>query len=465
MEYDWRHRLTEDGDPVGDPGFRPQEWRAVDGVGEPLDILDVPSGLRTSVLNPLLTDEDVPGGAWLAIDAPPDGEVVLEYRREGEGPVLFEVLLRPAVVALESVPPATPDPTPAPTPSSGASVTDSELCATVDDYGVPGEATPAPTAAPWPSIAPEATPSSGVLQPGEVAVLGDEDGPGALMRISDPRICDRYPTARPWQSGVGYAVVRMEMLVLRDEYMDFWVDGSDRLRVLRAGDAYAFGVADVLSGVPGVHRRSSVSTPTGFEAVSDMVFAVPGGPSAELWVELRESEGTEPGGGSIADPPLVSWAIGTRPDRPPPADHFPDLSGPATTGRVLPGQAAVVDTGETRYGVLVGNVDQVERYPGVVPERGAFVEAFVNAVSADASGGQDPPVGSASWRAIGPDGEELAVRRLRDTGPEEHVMQPHATTTGPGWLIFDAPPEGEIVLEYRPAGEGPVLFEVLLRPG
>jgi hypothetical protein len=31
---------------------------------------------------------------WLVIDAPADGEIRLEYRRNGEEPVLFEVLVR-----------------------------------------------------------------------------------------------------------------------------------------------------------------------------------------------------------------------------------------------------------------------------------------------------------------------------------------------------------------------------------
>jgi hypothetical protein len=342
-----------------------------------------------------------------------------------------------------------------------------QLCADVDEYGPPGSELPDPTAAPWPEIGPAARLSAGVLEPGDYAILGDGNGPGALLRISDPRLCERYPTARPEFPGDTFAVVRMEMLVLRDGFMAPWLGGEDELMLRRGLDPFPTGQAERVFGVPGINHRSTLTTRAGYEAVSDLVFPVGGGPEDDLFVEYRT---LVDGQDNRDQPAVVSWRIGRQPARERvtanqywPGFDLADLSVPPASGRIDPGEWARVDAGGTRYAVRAGDVDQVERYPGAVPGRGAFVEVRISSAS-DGSPSLDGTFGPHEWRAVDGAGGELTTLQGQAEG-QAGVLGPLFTSgSGGGWLVIDASPEGEIVLEYRHNGEGPVLFEVQVRP-
>jgi hypothetical protein len=76
----------------------------VDGQGHELTILTdpaTPEERLPRVLEPRLPERitsrpgGFPGGAWLIVDAPPTGSVQLQFRLNGEGPVLFTYELRP----------------------------------------------------------------------------------------------------------------------------------------------------------------------------------------------------------------------------------------------------------------------------------------------------------------------------------------------------------------------------------
>jgi hypothetical protein len=336
------------------------------------------------------------------------------------------------------------------------------LCADIADYGVPGQAPPAPTMGPMPSVGPGETPSTGVLQPGEVAVLGDADGPGARLRIGDVRICDRYPTARPTWDGMRYVVVRMELLVDRSGFVPVWVGGAYHLWLRREDDAFPLDRSEAVFGVPGVVRRSSLVVPAGFESVTDLVYAVPAAEEARLFLDYRPA-----GDEDLRAPVTLSWDLGMLPGSALGEPRGPWVTvpdGPVTTGRIAADEVAVVEQGGIRFGVRAGRVDEVQRYPGLDPTRGRFVEVQVGYGSG--SGVDIPGAGLTEWRAVTGAGEELEIRRLGAGGPEEDILVPHLTAaSGMGWLVIDAPPDGQVVLEYRRGGESPVLFEVLVREG
>ena len=99
-------RLSERPDASGERGdFGRIEWRAVDGHGHELTILTdpaTPEERLPGVLEPRIperitsTPGGFSGGAWLIVEAPPTGSVQVQFRLNGEGPVLFTYELRPA---------------------------------------------------------------------------------------------------------------------------------------------------------------------------------------------------------------------------------------------------------------------------------------------------------------------------------------------------------------------------------
>jgi hypothetical protein len=338
------------------------------------------------------------------------------------------------------------------------------MCAELADYPATGTPTGEAPIDSFPEVGPTATPSTGELQPGEVAVLGDVDGPGALLRVSRPRICDRYPTARPELAGAMFAVVKVEMTALRDGFMAPWIV-DDRLWVYRAGDARATGQRSGAFGVPGGRPRSSLRAPAGFRTAGDVIFEVPGGPAVDLFVQLRPPD-SDP-----TQPPIVAWSIGRRPDRPTfeeadgaLATWFDPTGRPATTGRIGIGDIGVVD-GDPRYGVTVTRPGEVEAYPGIVPARGRFVEVYISYGIAVADQDRWPTVSPTDWRPVDGRGDELAILKEYADGDLPPLLSPRFMEgSGGGWLVIDAPPDGPVILQYRPGG-GPTLFEVLVREG
>jgi hypothetical protein len=203
--------------------------------------------------------------------------------------------------------------------------------------------------------------------------------------------------------------------------------------------------------------------PAGFESVTDLVYAVPGGEATRLFLDYRPA-----GDEDLLAPVTLSWDLGVLPASPDVEPVGPWLAvpdGPATTGRIAADEVAIVEQGGIRFGVRAGRVDEVERYPGLEPTRGRFVEVEV-AYGAAPDVDDIPDVGIREWRAVTGAGEDLEIHRLRDSGPEQNILAPHFTSQAGGpWMLIDAPPTGEIVLEYRRGGQGPVLFEVLVREG
>jgi hypothetical protein len=120
--------------------------------------------------------------------------------------------------------------------------------------------------------------------------------------------------------------------------------------------------------------------------------------------------------------------------------------------------------------VRVDRFDQVEAYPGIQPSLGSFVEVWVEYRLPDrqieAQANRDrASIGTREWRAVDGRGTKLAFLDPPESKFRALWWQLLQRSSHGGWLIIDAPPQGEIRLEYRRAGEGPVLFEVLVREG
>ena len=243
-------------------------------------------------------------------------------------------------------------------------VTARVLCADIEDYPTPGTAAPRPVVTPWPEVGPDSAPSTGVLQPGEVAVIGRAGAPSALIRVGDPRICERYPTYRPRTPGTRFAVVRVEVKALTDGGLAPWMGGDDHLAVRAATDRAPSGVIESVVGIPGTWPESSLETPTGFEWAGDVVFRINDGPADDLFVDFHAD------GVQLDEPGLVSWAIGRRPEAEPPFDEGecwprcgtsaspgslrgPD--GPITTGRIGADEWAIVEIEGGPSGIRVGH--------------------------------------------------------------------------------------------------------------
>jgi hypothetical protein len=341
------------------------------------------------------------------------------------------------------------------------------LCARIEDYGA--ATTPTPTIRPMPSVPADAPLSSGILEPGDTAVLGDANGPGALVRVSDPRQCERYPNLRPvgWYEPdvadrFGFVVVRVEVEVLRSGFLQAWIPGRENYRVRRADEPYARSTSPgpflVAAGIPGFDGTSRVQPPEGFTAATDVVFEVAGGPATDLHLEYR------PDNVGLDQPPTVAWMIGRTADSPAPefGAQPPPTPGPPASGRIRPGETAWIGEGPDAYAVVAGRIADVRRYPAIDPVRDVFVEVFVLYGPGDLPG----TAGPGEWRAVDGSGTELTIRSAATDPRERNLIQPLAGAGGPsGWLVIDAPADGEIRLEYRRNGEEPVLFEVLVREG
>jgi hypothetical protein len=358
-------------------------------------------------------------------------------------------------------------------------VTAGGLCAPFDAYPAVG-ATPAPppTAAPMPSVGPDSALTAEALRPGEVAVVGDERGPAILLRASEPRLCERYPNVRPLVASAGWppdlgdkftlVVVRVELEVLRPGFLRGWIPGSAQpFQVRRADTPNPTGMSSqpLTAGadLPGTDFRGRVAPPAGFTWSGDLVFHVPGGASTELFLEYRSDAM------AMVEPPLATWLVGTTEATEAPEPVFggmPPTPGPPAAGRITPGEVAWVGDGDRAYGVWAGRVGEVEAYPGVEPARGRFLEVWTAYLP---TAEMPPAAGPGAWRAVTVDGTELVVHHtasgLREA-EQRRLVQPLAGQGGPGgWLVIDAPAEGEVRLQYRQGGEGPVLFEVVVREG
>jgi len=333
-------------------------------------------------------------------------------------------------------------------------------CPTLKDYQA-AAALPSMTPAP-PSFAPVAsnTPSSsGTLTPGQVGIVAAPDGsPGALVRVSNIRFCDRLPDVRPEEVMVGmpgdYEILLadVELKVLKSGSLD---EGFIRgvMPVWAKGGA---GQAEppVDDNFPGGIWMTSIATDAGFAVSGTMAWIV----------------GSDRLGGRVAievgppDGPRFEYLVRDGSTDWIRRSPMPSIAPDATpaTGVLQPDTNAILARDGALLPVYVGGVAVVDGYPDLMPTTSGdkFVEVFVRFGAPSASCTIDPN----DWVLVGPDGRDLP--RLQDPGtsngnpalPSFAVPWSQSRQVGPGeygfpvYVIAEVPPTGRVTLEYRPHG-------------
>lgn len=342
-------------------------------------------------------------------------------------------------------------------------------CPTLADYAAASALpTPAWDSAPdisFPPVAPTATMTTGLLQPGDWAVIADDDGPGLQIRVRDVRECGRLPDVRSQFPNGTLVMTTVDVRTLRDVPGFAWI-GVTNLIGIGIGE-YSPGHTVATGNVfraPGVISRSSLGLPHPFAQSSMLVLDVPDADALITAEHPSRNSMTLPGIDlDVADLPRARWVL-----RDGPATGYPDTSfvpptpGPTdTSGAAAVGERITILTPEGHLAFMVTDVDSVAGYPGREPAPDhVFLEARV--VMTWFAGSQAP--GLTAWRAVDANGRELTF--LMDPGqntPAEGVIAPLMTRDGrpDAWLVVEAPRAGPVTLEYRHTGIGePIVIRI-----
>ena len=346
-----------------------------------------------------------------------------------------------------------------------------------DDAGVPGcptladyaaaSAQPSPPdgQAPdvsFPPVAPTATMTTGVLQPGEWAVIANAEGPGLQLRVRNVRHCGRLPDVRSSYEGGSLYLATVDARVLRDDTGLDWL-GLRGFVGLSIGDgpgAIAHGF-----GVPGVNTQTRLTVPEGFAASGTVILDVPVTDKRLTLEHPTENTHTLPGLTPTApDWPRVRWVVR---DGDPTGDAgvfppvFPSPGATPTTGEIQTG-IDVTFIGSDGSGVArFFEVDEVPAYPGLVPAAGnVFVEVPMQVLSLDVR-----VMTPKNLRAVGADGRELPILYDAYGADQRPGVVPLLQETGSdgAWIVIEAPSSGPVRLEYHHDGPADEMFWIQLR--
>ncbi len=354
-------------------------------------------------------------------------------------------------------------------------------CPTLADYAAasaaptPGQELGTAPDVSFPPVAPDATPTTGRLQPGEWAVISDAAGPGIQMRIRDVRECGRLPDYRSQYPGGSLTLMTEDIRSLREGALPYWIDPGDYLGMGLAGVEYGQGTLEHFFGVPGFDIRTSLRPAADFEYSGAVVFDVPP-TDAMVTADHPRFGGLSVGQEDVQQTtPTVSWIL--RPGRETGGATFSDAHRrtPGTTpstGELPLGTYATIADPAGNVDLTITDVAQVAAYPGLMPKPGhVFLEARLDV---PATVDLTPATGDVSWHAVDADGRELAF--LTRTDP--NVGPPGVLNlTGPmlksgdywwtwkGWLIVEAPSSGLVRLElWRDGQAGPIVSYVIRQP-
>jgi hypothetical protein len=323
-------------------------------------------------------------------------------------------------------------------------------CPTLADYAA-ASADPDPTPQPrasFPPVAPNASATTGMLEPGTWAVLADENGPTHQFRLRDVHLCARLPDLRPSQPGGDLVLATVDVRILRGR--PGWLGFESMLTMGLRGEP-ANGNPPVLTfGVPGVVRQTSLSAGEGFARSSLVIFDVPptrASVSAHL-VDAFDGAPLEP---------AIGWRLRAGdegPDPEPSAIPVPGAS--ATTGEISVGSIAtvLVPGTPTRGAVTIAEVAEVSAYPKRVPPAGSrYLEARVVAYFWDGEPMTSIPNPSServAWAVTDERGERLRVLgddpAVASNGQSLWPLAPSTPIYGPAWLVIEAPASGPIRL-------------------
>lgn len=314
----------------------------------------------------------------------------------------------------------------------------------------------------FPPVAPTATMTTGLLQPGDWAVIANANGPGLQMRVRDLRDCGRLPDRPSYHPGGSIRLVTVDARILRDESGLSWL-GARQLIELMVGEGQ--GGSEVQSrGMPGSDTRTSLAAKEGFAASSTVAFDLPGTDKLVTLDHPGINTQTLPGLELTSmDQPRARWVLQ---DGSPTGGGFigePFASpGPsATTGEVRIGEDVTFETFQGLGVLRLANVDSVAAYPGLLPTPGhVFLEVLVTLRDFDGAA-----VALPGWRAIGEDGTDVPI--LRDAyGADPMPGVPYLLReegSDAAWIVVEAPERGPVRLEYRHKGTTDGTFWLQLR--
>jgi hypothetical protein len=325
-------------------------------------------------------------------------------------------------------------------------------CPTLADYAA-ASAQPSPPdgKAPgvtFPPVAPTATMTTGMVQPGEWAVIANEDGPGLQMRVRDVRDCGRLPDMRSYRDEGSIYLATVDARVLRDDTGLTWfgVRGIVELSIGEGPEALAHGF-----GVPGVDTRNRLKVPAGFEASSTVILDLPVSDKLVTLNHPGENTQTLPGLTPTApDYPRVRWVLQDGDPTGYVRDRFvePKPDATPTIGEVEPGQDVAMFTEAGAGLIQLTHIDEVTAYPGLAPAPGnVFVEVLVTVKDLGKS-----LVSLRGWRAVDGEGYELPIIHDEYGAEQRQGMLSNlireVEESRDAWIIIEAPATGPVRLEY-----------------
>jgi hypothetical protein len=340
-------------------------------------------------------------------------------------------------------------------------------CPTLADYSA---ASAAPTPPPmgvapdvsFPPVAPTATMTTGLLQPGDWAVIANANGPGIQMRVRDVRHCGRLPDLRASEGGSIY-LATVDARALRSLTGVSWL-GVDNLVEGSVGAGPGGYLDSPGYDMPGLDHRSRIDVPAGFAASSVIVLDVPETDKLITLDQPTENTMTLPG----LEPtrsgwPRVRWVVRDG-DQTGGGYSVPPEVAPgatATIGEVRVGEDVTVMTSDGAGVMRLSGIDTVPGYPGLLPATGhVFVEVLVTVQR-----GSRIATRWNDWHAVGPDGELSIIYDAYGADQRRGVL-PNLLSEVPskdGWIVIEASERGPIRLEYREYGSAEALFWLQVR--
>jgi hypothetical protein len=348
-----------------------------------------------------------------------------------------------------------------------------------DDAGVPGcptladyaaaSAQPSPVLgqAPevsFPPVAPSATMTTGLLEPGDWAVISNADGPGLQIRVRDVRACGRLPDLRSSNPGGSIYLATVDVRFVRDTGTG-WLGVQSLLEGAVGGRPGPTHVSGGLRGIPGVDSRTWANPWEGFAVSGTYILDVPR-TDAQIAVDHPTPNTENLPGVEVNDfdSPRARWVLreggitGDGSSREPFA-----VPGPTpTTGQVQPDQD-VTFRALGGMGVLrLSEIDEVAAYPGLRPAAGnVFVEVLMTV--RDLTG---PLVEPKDLHALDESGDELPILQdALDADRRVGVLPNLLNEAGSdaAWIVVEAPATGPVRLEYRHDGNADQTFWIQLR--
>lgn len=344
-------------------------------------------------------------------------------------------------------------------------------CPTLADYAA-ASAQPSPPMgeAPgvsFPPVAPAATMTTGMLKPGEWAVIANASGPGLQMRVRDLRDCGRLPDrASVFQDG-SIHLVTVDARFLSDQFGVSWL-GARQLVELMIGEGQG-GPEVFANGVPGVDNRTSLRVRQGFASSSTVVFDIP---ATDKLVTLDHPGITTDTLPSLEltspDSPRARWVLQDGDPigyaRDPLLELVqPDPDATPTIGEVQPGEDVAMVTSAGAGLIELTHIDEVAAYPGLAPAPGnVFVEVFVSVKDLGNS-----LVSLRGWRAVDAEGHELPIIHDEYGADQRPGMLSdlirEVEESRDAWIVIEAPATGPVRLEYHHEDILDAMFWIQLR--